>query len=449
MLQVLLLSAAPLRAADNEAVAAALQSLFQSGTVDTGSAAANAEIDKVRGVFEIRAYKPIWTRDNGPKSKARALLGELKISAVHGLSPRFYHVDEIEALMGATDPAELARLDMLLSGAIAEFGHDLANGRIGPDAAPDENAVPPVDIDPAQFIAGAEEADDLQDFAGTLLTADFRYVRLIAKLAEFSRIQASGQWPRIDAAGAPIGPGESDPRLKDIRMLLALTDDLPFAAVGGGEKHDATSVAAVRTYQERHGLDPTGAIDAPTLAEMSVPIEDRIRQIKINLERRRWQNRDLGADNVYVNLADNSVKLVHGGKSGRFVAVTNSDQLASLPTFFGSITGVRTVPGASPQIVLVVDSPFIEQMGGDASASTLAITDAALLAGDLLSARAGSDATTDVLLASETPQTVAFDPPVPLFVTYVTAWANRDGSVHFRRDEHGRDARLAKLLELD
>ena len=136
-------------------------------------------------------------------------------------------------------------------------------------------------------------------------------------------------------------------------MLLALTDDLPFAAVGGGEKHDATSVAAVRSYQERHGLDPTGAIDAPTLAEMSVPIEDRIRQIKINLERRRWQNRDLGADNVYVNLADNSVKLVHGGKSGRFVAVTNSEQLASLPTFFGSITGVRTVPGASPQIVLV------------------------------------------------------------------------------------------------
>ena len=39
--------------------------------------------------------------------------------------------------------------------------------------------------------------------------------------------------------------------------------------------------------------------------------------------------------------------------------------------------------------------------------------------------------------------------PLPLFVTFVTAWANRDGSVHFRRDTHGRDAKIAELLQLD
>lgn len=445
---LLVLSATPIRAADNEAVAAALQALFQSGKVDTGSDAANAEIDKVRGVYEIRAYKPIWTRDNGPKFKAKALLAELKISAVNGLSPKFYQVEEIEALMGSTEPADLARLDMLLSGAIAEYGHDLANGRIGPDIAPDENAVDPVAADPAAIIAGAEHADDLQDFAGTLLTADYRYVRLIAKLAEFSRIRASGQWPKIGAEGAVIAPAASDERMPAIRKLLALTDDLPFSALGGGEKHDEATVAAVKSYQERHGLEQTGAIDAATLAEMSVPIEERIRQIQINLERRRWQNRGLGDDSLYVNLADNSVKVVLGGESGRAVEVTNAEQLSSLPTFFGEITGVRLDPGATPQIGLAVASPFIERIGGEASDRTLAITDAALLAGDLLASRA-SGATIEELLAQGTPQTVAFDRPILLYVTYVTAWANRDGSVHFRRDRHGRDARVAALLELD
>jgi murein L,D-transpeptidase YcbB/YkuD len=128
-------------AEDNAVVAEALRSLFQSGKADTGSAAANAAFPSVREIYEIRDFKPIWVRDNGPKTKAKALLAELKISGVHGLSPAFYHVAEIDGLMGSTDPAELARLDMLLSGAVAEFGHDLANGHIGPDVAPSENAV--------------------------------------------------------------------------------------------------------------------------------------------------------------------------------------------------------------------------------------------------------------------------------------------------------------------
>ena len=196
---VLAATAFPSRAAeDNAVVAEALRSLFQSGKADTGSAAANAALPSVREIYEIRDFKPIWVRDNGPKTKAKALLGELKISGVHGLSPQFYHVTEIDALMGSTDPAELARLDMLLSGAIAEFGEDLTNGRIGPGVAGSENAVEPIPMTAAEYIAGAEAAENLRDFAGAVLNEDFRYVRLIAKLAEYSRIQASGQWPTID-----------------------------------------------------------------------------------------------------------------------------------------------------------------------------------------------------------------------------------------------------------
>jgi murein L,D-transpeptidase YcbB/YkuD len=447
---LLIASAAPSRAAeDNAIVAEALRALFHSGKADTGSLAANAALPSVREIYEIRDFKPIWTRDNGPKAKAKALLAELKISAVHGLSPEFYHVAEIEALMGSKNPAELARLDMLLSGAIAEFGEDLTNGRIGPAIAGSENAVEPVAVSPSDMIAGAEAAEHLRDFAGALLTADFRYVRLIAKLAEFSRIQASGQWPEIDANGSEIMPGGSDPRLKDIRTLLALSGDLPFAAVGRGDVHDETSIQAVRSFQTRHGLDPSGAIDQATLAEMSVPIEDRIRQIKINLERRRWQNRDLGKDYISVNLADSSVKLVHDEKSVQFVTVTNVEQLRELPTFFGRITGVEGRPTDTSRIVLTVDSPFIQQLRGEASEKTIAITDAEALAGELLASHAAPGAMIDDLLASDALQRIDFAEPLPLFVTFVTAWANRDGSVHFRPDMHGRDRKLAELLQLD
>ena len=68
--------------------------------------------------------------------------------------------------MGSAEPGELARLDMLLSGAAVEFGGDLANGRIGPDLASSENAVEPTATTPAEYIAGAEAAENLRDFAG-------------------------------------------------------------------------------------------------------------------------------------------------------------------------------------------------------------------------------------------------------------------------------------------
>jgi murein L,D-transpeptidase YcbB/YkuD len=236
--------------------------------------------------------------------------------------------------------------------------------------------------------------------------------------------------------------------MKDIRRLLMLSGDLPITDKGG-DVLDGAASEAVRGFQTRHGLDPTGTIDAATLAEMAVPISDRIRQIKVNLERRRWQNRDLGEENIYINLADSNVKIVHGGRSERFVAVTNAGELGALPTFFGRITGVEVLPGDAPDIALTVQSPFVDRIGGQGSARAIAITDAVSVASELLEARAPPGTSLDALLASDTPARIEFAEPLPLFVTFVTAWANRDGSVHFRRDTDGRDAKIADLLQLD
>ncbi|MBL8575751.1 MAG: peptidoglycan-binding protein [Mesorhizobium sp.] len=431
-------------AEDNAVVAESLRAMFQSGAADTGSAEANADLDAIRDIYVVRDFKPIWVRDEGPKTKAKALLSELKISGVNGLSPSFYRVADIEALMGSADPGDLARLDMLLSGAAVDFGGDLANGRIGPSLAPSENAVEPLPITPAEYVAGAEAAENLRDFAGALLSEDYRYVRLIAKLSEFSRIEASGRWPVIDAAGAEIAAGSSDPRIKDMRMLLMLSGDLPLTDLSGGA-FDGGMADAVRLFQTRHGLPPTGDIDRATLIEMAVPVSERIRQIKVNLERRRWQNRDLGPDHVYINLAAGEVKVVQAGRSEVFVNVTGAP--GTLPTFQGEILGFDV--DAAANVALDIRSPFIDRIGGDAGERAIAVSDIGGLAAMLAAKRVGEADALDAALAAGKPSKIVFDDPLPLFVTFVTAWANRDGTVHFRRDTQGRDAMIAKLLQLD
>lgn len=52
----------------------------------------------------------------------------------------------------------------------------------------------------------------------------------------------------------------------------------------------------------------------------------------------------------------------------------------------------------------------------------------------------------DAVLESKQTKTVRLTKPIPVHISYLTAWVNKDGSVHFRPDVYGRDKRLASAV---
>jgi len=68
-------------------------------------------------------------------------------------------------------------------------------------------------------------------------------------------------------------------------------------------RFDAALEAAVQSFQHRHGLNEDGLVGPATLAELNVPVERRIDQVRINLERARWVTHDLPDTFVAVNVA--------------------------------------------------------------------------------------------------------------------------------------------------
>lgn len=52
----------------------------------------------------------------------------------------------------------------------------------------------------------------------------------------------------------------------------------------------------------------------------------------------------------------------------------------------------------------------------------------------------------DRIVASKKRTVVKLKQKIPVHVTYLTAWVNKDGSVQYRRDIYGRDKILAKAL---
>ncbi|RXM22005.1 murein L,D-transpeptidase, partial [Citrobacter sp. AAK_AS5] len=76
-------------------------------------------------------------------------------------------------------------------------------------------------------------------------------------------------------------------RVEALRRRLLVTGEL--AAIGATPHvFDQEVVAAVKTFQERHSLEADGVVGKSVLAALNVPVESRIDQIRVNLERARW-----------------------------------------------------------------------------------------------------------------------------------------------------------------
>jgi murein L,D-transpeptidase YcbB/YkuD len=424
-------------AANNEAVGAALKKLIQEPSVKTGSAFADANFADIKAFYGTRSFKPVWSRDSGPKGKAKALLGELKASTVHGLSPESYGVEELSKLMKSRDPAELARMDFLFSGALIEFSHDLLNGRATNQGREALTWVKPIRLDPAKLIERAAFAGNLRVLLNEIIGDDRRYLRLVAKMIEFVRLEQSGMWPNKLAK-------DDFPAL---RRLLALTGDLPFDQMNSEAGMDEALSKAVAAYQARHGMESDGKLGPKTLAKLNEPIGDRVRSIKANLERRRWQNQPKDPKQLYLNLVDGQLKLAIKDKTRALVGVTVDESLTKLPTFYGKVQSVRHAgSGEQASIELLYDGGELAKdlvkpgaiKIGNANGAAYELLDKALDANDQSALETFKADKGEMKLSA----------PLDLFVTYLTVWATRDGKIQFRPDVLQRDAALIEAMGL-
>jgi murein L,D-transpeptidase YcbB/YkuD len=296
-------------AADNEAVAATIESFITSGSAVLADETDDQRLADIYLYYADRDFKPIWTRDSGSKTKAKVLLKVLKAAAEHGLDPDDYSIAEIEERIFATDPEVLAELDLLISDVFADYGRDLAKGRIDPASTSSEIHVKPKGPGPLNLIDGAEDADDLEPYLATVAPSAWEYGALKDALAHYRAIAAAGGWPSLPE-GPTLKPGMDDPRVPVLRRRLAVTGEFKGEPNDAATLYDDSLAEAVKAFQARHGLNGDAVIGPGTWAALNVPVEDRVAQLVINLERRRWIEDDLGKVYIFVNLADAHLRVM-------------------------------------------------------------------------------------------------------------------------------------------
>ncbi len=294
--------------------------------------------------------------------RAPRFIAWLRAAADDGLDPADYPIDQLaklNAAVEATDDRGRAIIELHFSAAFLEYASDLKVGRFLPRKVDPDFFLQQREIDQLAALTGLAAATNLDHFFISWQPSAPDYAALRAVLADYRALAQAGGWPSVPM-GDTLKPGMSDPRVPALRARLAVTDGAdPQAPPGAEDVYDDALVAVVKSFQARHGLDVDGVAGRATIVAMNVPVERRVQEIIVSMERWRWMPEDLGEQYVMVNIAGFDLKRVRDGKVEEEMAVVVGKPYARTPVFSNAIKYIEFNPywNVPPSIAIKEELP--------------------------------------------------------------------------------------------
>jgi L,D-transpeptidase YcbB len=263
--------------------------------------------DGVAALFEERQFAPAWS--NG--ARLDHLIAALRDVEQDGLDPADYHLATLQALRtelrapAGLAAEERADLELLATDAMALALFHLYGGKVDPVKLSTQWNYPTRPARTSDARALLARALDTGRIVETFIEVRPQHVwyrRGREQLREYRRLAAAGGWPVLPD-GPTLKPGMSDPRVPVLRRRLEITGDMGVARISEPELFDAGLETAVKHFQVRHGMTSDGTVGPGTRAAMNVPVNARIDQLRVNLERGRWVLHEIKGEFVLVDIA--------------------------------------------------------------------------------------------------------------------------------------------------
>jgi murein L,D-transpeptidase YcbB/YkuD len=224
----------------------------------------------------------------------------------HGLKPADYDEPHfaraLESLQADEHDAKraqtIAKLDVRITAALLTLGRHVATGRLTPrsiDARWNTKRTPPDVVGALQAFADGVSSNYLDD-----VQPRHPEYRALRTALERLHGQRSAGWQPVTRSTLRIGQWSD--AVVPLRKRLAAAGYLPATSALDSPQFDAEVEAAVKAFQDHHRLPASGVLDRNTIERLNIPIEARITQLALNLERWRWLPDDLGARHFLVNV---------------------------------------------------------------------------------------------------------------------------------------------------
>jgi len=333
------------------------------------------------------------------------------------------------------------------------------------------------------------------------------YSALKDQLGKYVDIAKKGGWQQISVGKKRLKKGMRSPEIIVIKRRLKATGDL-----NGDDTSlifNDTLVAAIKNFQERHGYSPTGNISDSLVKEMNVPVTKRIQQVIMNMERMRWMAARENGNLIVVNIPEFVLHVYEGNKKAFDMDVVVGKEGHNTMMFNGDLNQVVFCPNWNvPQSIVVKEIlpamekdknylekqnmevtgeedgiPVIRQLPGeknalgkvkflfpnsfniyfhDTPAKSLFEKDKRAFSHGCIRLKE-PEKMADYVLRDQpewTPERiedamnagkekfVKVKKPIPVVITYYTAWVDDNGQLNFREDIYGHDSDLASKMFL-
>jgi murein L,D-transpeptidase YcbB/YkuD len=308
----------------------------------------------LQDLYLDRLFQPAWISDEGPLPHVESFLNEVRKADRDGLKPEDYHLGHITALVSEWRNSEaknelfpLSRridLELLLTDAFVLYGYHLLNGRVDPEKLYPDWFAYQKDSSLLDVVQETLASGNIEDALQRLTPQDPLYTNLKQTLAIYSNVANMGGWPVIPSPRRLKSKNDYGRYLSLLRQRLELSGDLAKTEQPYSRFYDDSLKKAVRRFQKRQGLKADGIMNAATLKEMNVPIERRIRQIVLNMERLRWLPEDIERRYILVNIANFELEVLEADRVIMNMAIVVGKQNQRTSVFSGKMTYIELNP---------------------------------------------------------------------------------------------------------
>jgi murein L,D-transpeptidase YcbB/YkuD len=300
----------------------------------------------VSDFYAQRHFTAAWANP----ANVQQLLSGLASLDSDGLLPADYDLPALQATTTAADwatasPQQRADFDVAATGAYITALVQLARGKVDPVRLDPTWNFDPAALDPQQGMSMLQTSIDEGSVDQAFAMARPQnplYAQLRDALKQLRATAAGGGWPTVPE-GPSLKPGMKDPRVGALRARLVAGGYLD-PTLAHGDHYDSPLTDAVKRFQADQYLDADGSVGADTLTALNVPIDTRIGQVRVNLERARWLLHALEGTFVVVDVAGYKISFYRDGKPVWKSRVQVGKPYRSTPIFRSQITYITFNP---------------------------------------------------------------------------------------------------------
>jgi murein L,D-transpeptidase YcbB/YkuD len=339
--------------------------------------------------YSRRNFQAAWVEKAKPGPQIEALIQSLREAEQEGLDPQLYNVSMIEerhreASKGfltdkGFDPREAGALDVWFTYLYMKYASDLADGLSDLSRADKTWKITTEKLDPLQHLEKALTENRISESLRELMPQVPEYQRLRTVLAKYSTLKSQGGWLTVPP-NLKLKPGQRSPHLSTLATRLAATGDYQGTLPPDGQTavYEENLVEAVKVFQRRHGLVDDGVITPAVAAEMNVPVDHRIAQIQMNMERWRWLPRNLGSRYILVNIPEMRLDIYEGEQPTLTMKTVVGKEDTPTPIFNDEMTHIIFSPywNVPPSIAQEETLPAVLNDRGFLARNNMEVVDA-------------------------------------------------------------------------